>query len=164
MKVGRFRLHAALAAGAAGTVWRARHVSGHPAAVKLLRRVDHAERFELELDADDEQLQLAGELLELEPSLLRVVAERTGGNPLYLLQLIAQGVADDVLEPGPWGHRLHRGAQLGLPEDLRTSCASLADSLPSSWRDPLLLAALLGPDVDDRTWTRMDHTPCSSRS
>lgn len=114
------------------------------------------------LDPEEHRL-LIKHMLGLEEKLVDEVAQRTGGNPLYAVQLVGDWVERDVLELGHRGFRLRRGEEAPLPDDLqalfRDRLAKLVrQNLDDSPSQPLLameLAAILGTDVPTREWTAL---------
>ncbi len=99
---------------------------------------------------------LVRELLGLETTLAQEVAERTGGNPLFAVQLVGDWVHRGVLEIGEAGFRLREGLQVELPEDLHSVWTWRIDQVleggaPSDVR-ALELAAVLGQDVSSQEW------------
>ncbi len=116
------------------------------------------------LPTDDHRL-LIKRLLGLEDELVQQVASRTGGNPLYAVQLVGDWVERGVLELGENGFRLRRGEAAPLPTDLqevfRDRLTKLVgqdlDADPSDALLAMELAAVLGTDVKRAEWT----TVCS---
>ncbi len=122
--------------------------------VDRLTSRDRCRRMDLEPLDEPAQLELARSLLDMDEGSLVALARRSAGNPLVLEQLVTQALAGGQLEPGPWGHRLRAGAALELPEDLRAGWARRVAEMPLPWRQALLVAALLGNEVDRRAWHR----------
>ncbi len=96
MKVGRFTLLQELASGASGTVWTARHDSGHPAAVKLLKEASLAARFELELQA------ISG---LHHPNIVQVFDAGTTRDQAWLAMELLTGGPLHLRVPGAWPER-----------------------------------------------------------
>ena len=105
----------------------------------------------------DEWRQLVRRILVLEGDLAAQVEERTAGNPLFAVQLVADWVQRGILEPGPVGFRLRRGMQAQLPDNLHQVWVERMDrileGLPDSDRTAVQLAAVLGQEVDDGEWS-----------
>jgi tetratricopeptide (TPR) repeat protein len=102
---------------------------------------------------------LIQELLGLEGDLAAQVTERTGGNPLFAVQLLDDWVHRGWLVPGAKGFQLKSGVVPRLPDDLAQVGSArirrlLADR-PSQDRVALELAATLGLDVDTGEWRRL---------
>ncbi len=99
---------------------------------------------------------LVRQILVLEGDLAARVEERTAGNPLFAVQLVADWVQRGILEPGPVGFRLPKGMEAPLPDDLRQVWVErmrrILDGLPESDAVAVQLAAVLGQEVDDREW------------
>jgi tetratricopeptide (TPR) repeat protein len=95
-------------------------------------------------------------LLGLEGDLAEKVADRTGGNPLFAVQLVGDWVQRGVLEVGENGFVLQAGERAVLPDDihqvwsLRLSRALLGQ--PESAQVATELAAILGGEVDQSEW------------
>lgn len=101
---------------------------------------------------DTERGRLVRELLGLEGDLAAQVEERTGGNPLFAVQLVGDWVRRGVLEVGATGFVLRAGEHAELPDDLHSVWVgavdrALADGGPDA-RRALELAACLGLSVD----------------
>ncbi len=93
--------------------------------------------------------------LGLAPSLATDLSERSGGNPLFAVQLVGDWVERGVLIPGVEGLVLAEGSSSELPESIRAvwtaRVARLLDGR-EDWRTPLELAALLGLDISLSVW------------
>jgi tetratricopeptide (TPR) repeat protein len=104
----------------------------------------------------DEHSALLRELLPLDAALAARVHERTAGNPLFVVQIVAEQVARGELEAGPGGFRARQGAADRLPDDLHATWASrvgrVAAALPDGTAATLELAACLGAQVDLGEW------------
>jgi len=106
--------------------------------------------------AEVHRAELVRQLLGLESHLAVEVERRTGGHPLFAVQLVGEWVQRGLLEPGRRGFRLKDGALPDVPDDLRQVWAqridrflhgrSLADAVS------LELAAVLGHDVAWEDW------------
>ncbi len=100
--------------------------------------------------------QLVQGLLRLEGEVARQVEERTGGNPLFAVQLVGDWVQRGVLEVGKTGFVLSRGVQLPLPDGIHQLWAQrlerVLESRPSAGRGVLEIASVLGQEVGDAEW------------
>lgn len=100
--------------------------------------------------------QLAEELLGLAPGLAGRVAERTGGNPLFAVQLVQDWVQRDLVELSETGFRLRDGAVAVIPDDAHAvwdaRLARLLDHRDASEAHSLEIAAVLGQTVDRDEW------------
>ncbi len=105
------------------------------------------------LGAEDRR-QLVQGLLMLEGEVATQVEERTGGNPLFAVQLVGDWVQRRILLPGPDGFVLEQGANLDIPDDLHHLWASRLSSILNDEHErvSLELAALLGASVDEQEW------------
>jgi len=130
-----------------------------PVASELLDRIVDLDRcVEVPLPPlpDDEHGQLVKQLLMLEGEVADQVALRTGGNPLFAVQLVGDWVQRGILEVGEHGFVLAEGADATLPDDIHALWDSridrlLADRAPDT-RQSLEIAALLGPEIDPGEW------------
>lgn len=100
--------------------------------------------------------ELVERLLNLEGELARQVEERTGGNPLFAVQLVGDWVQRGELVPGETGFRLRDGARESLPDGLHEVWARkvgrVLDALEPDARAALEVAAALGQEVDKEEW------------
>ncbi len=134
-------------------------------ATNLEAVLSHRRSSEVEVKplSSDEHHELVEKLLSLESSLAARVAERTGGNPLFAVELVGDWVGRGVLTIGPEGFQLARGAKPVLPQSLHDVWAErigraiegLADQSPEF----LELAACLGREVDDEEWQELCDDP-----
>lgn len=101
---------------------------------------------------------LIHELLQLDGELADQVEQRTGGNPLFITQLVGDWVQRGILLPGPQGFTLRPGAQPDLPDDLHAVWQMRVDRVLEGRgrleRRALELAAILGMRVDSGEWRR----------
>jgi serine/threonine protein kinase/tetratricopeptide (TPR) repeat protein len=106
----------------------------------------------------DDQRKLVEELLMLERDLAKQVADRTGGNPLFAVQLVGDWVSRGVLDVGATGFVLQSGEKAVLPDDIREVWRMRVRRLlvhhPATAQSALELAAILGRDVDSSEWER----------
>ena len=91
---------------------------------------------------------LVATLLGLSGALAERVAERTSGNPLFAVQLVADWVRRSILVAAPGGFALAEGAEVPLPDDLHALFAGRVQA-PS-----VELAAVLGEHVEEEEWAR----------
>ena len=97
--------------------------------------------------------ELIQELLMLEGDVAAQVEERTGGNPLFAVQLVGDWVQRGILLPGPRGFVLESGAAVDIPDDLHAVWDDrLQALLQPGERRALELAAVLGAAVDEQEW------------
>ncbi len=108
------------------------------------------------LDSDDREELVRG-LLGMEGPLIDEVAERSGGNPLFAVQLVADWVHRDLLEVGELGFRIREDSPLEMPEDLQRMWAQrLISALafrPADDTRALEIAAVLGQEVVPVEWS-----------
>jgi tetratricopeptide (TPR) repeat protein len=104
----------------------------------------------------EHRAQLVRNLLGLEGELAREIEERTGGNPLFAVQLVGDWVERGVLERGTGGYRLKRGVEMVLPADVHAvwadRVARLLAGRPLGQVMALELAAALGTEVNTDEW------------
>jgi len=102
--------------------------------------------------------ELVRELLGLSGELAAQVDERTGGNPLFAVQLVGDWVQRGVLEVGESGFVLRRGEEARFPDDLHEVWSGRVDRLLEGLldrsRNALEIAAALGLAVDRPEWER----------
>ena len=100
--------------------------------------------------------QLAEDLLGLSPGLATEVAQRTGGNPLFAVQLVQDWVQRDLVELSKTGFRLREGVEVVIPDDVHAvwevRLSQLLDHRPPEEGHSLELAAVLGQIVDRDEW------------
>lgn len=99
---------------------------------------------------------LVSQLLGLEGRLVEDVVERTGGNPLFAIQLIGDWVQRGVLDVGGRGFVLRSGEHAVIPDNIHDLWSRrlerfLADR-PAASRHALELAAALGHRVTIKEW------------
>ncbi|MFW5968124.1 MAG: serine/threonine-protein kinase PknK, partial [Persicimonas sp.] len=125
-------------------------------ALEALVDREDADRIKLDGLRRRSRRRLVDELLFLEPSLAREVADHTDGNPLFAVQLIGDWIDRSVLQPSPEGFTLREGESTTIPEDLYTVWNSRLDEvLRDASSDDLYaleLAAVLGRSVDAEEW------------
>jgi len=102
---------------------------------------------------------LVNELLTLEPGLAGEVEKRTGGNPLYTMQLVGDWVARGHLVQGNNGYRLKDGVRFELPDSLHQlweqRISRATRGLSKDDKQALELAGLLGQEVHIPSWRRL---------
>jgi serine/threonine protein kinase/tetratricopeptide (TPR) repeat protein len=100
--------------------------------------------------------ELVQELLGLTPALARRVFDRTGGSPMFAVELVGDWVRRDLIVPTGRGYRLRDGVMPELPRGIQQLCAArVRRSLRGTGPDAetaLELAAALGERVDDVEW------------
>lgn len=99
---------------------------------------------------------LVRELLYLDGRLADEVEDRSGGNPLFAVQIVGDMVVRGKLRFGPRGFILSDGEQVEIPEDIHALWRSRVFRLVAA-RDPadlvaLEIAAALGLEVDREEW------------
>jgi tetratricopeptide (TPR) repeat protein len=103
-----------------------------------------------------DRVSLVGGLLHLRGDLASEVQARTGGNPLFAVQLVGDWVARGVLVVGARGFVLRPGAAATLPDGIHglwaDRIARLLDGRPDGARLALEIAAVLGVEVDLQEW------------
>jgi tetratricopeptide (TPR) repeat protein len=131
-----------------------RPVTRNALAELVRRHPKRTARIEVGPLPEDDRRELVRSLLGLTPGLSEQVAELSGGNPLYAVQLVAEFVHSDHLQAGDAGFGLRPGAE--VPPDLagvwRRRVDSLLNLRPLDDRRALEIAALLGQEVDPDEW------------
>ncbi len=106
--------------------------------------------------APEYRTELVEEMLGLEAGLAAQVAERSGGNPLFAVQLVGDWVERRVLEVSEGGFRLAQGERAELPDDIHSLWSQRLRSISKDYHSSSLisleLAAALGQDVDEHEW------------
>ena len=118
-------------------------------------------RIEIGALPKEQRGMLVKELLSLEPGLAGELEERTGGNPLYTMQLVGDWVERDHLEQGDNGYKLKKGVKIELPDTLHQLWEQRIEratrGLGDDDRRALELAGLLGQEIDNSAWHRLCH-------
>jgi len=103
-----------------------------------------------------DRAELVQELLGLEGDVAAQVEERTGGNPLFAVQLVGDWVQRGVLVVGKTGFQLRPGERAVIPDDIHQLWVGRIDRVlenrPIDARIALELAAKLGNEVDEAEW------------
>ncbi len=113
-------------------------------------------RMDLAPLTETDTVALVRRLLPLRASRARRVAKRVGGNPLFLVHLVADWVQRGLLRPTPQGWDLTDDAVPTLPDDLHGVWAERLERLLvgalDGARPALEVASALGASVDDVEW------------
>lgn len=125
---------------------------GGRAAIEAFGKLRGVERRPIGPLLSDARRALVEGLLGLEGELADQVVERTGGNPLFAVQLVGDWVQRGVLEVSATGFVLRSGAHADLPDDIHALWGARIDRVIGAGRPALELAALLGLEVDDAIW------------
>ncbi|MCB9678735.1 MAG: protein kinase [Alphaproteobacteria bacterium] len=106
---------------------------------------------------------LVRELLGLEPVLAAQVERRTGGNPLFTIQLVGEWIEANHLVVGPDGFMLRDKEQANIPRSLdevwKERHMRILQDLPANARIMLERAAVLGDRVDLIEWSQVCDDP-----
>jgi serine/threonine protein kinase/tetratricopeptide (TPR) repeat protein len=107
--------------------------------------------------------ELVHDLLGLDEALAARVADRTGGNPLFAVQLVGSWVQDGTLEVTERGFQLKAGAGVELPDDLHAVWSAhvgrIVGEFPANAQEFLEVAACLGQEVRSDEWRRACDDP-----
>lgn len=99
---------------------------------------------------------LIHEVLGLDGDLAAQVEARTGGNPLFAVQLVGDWVQRGVIQVGDSGFVLRPGSRAPIPDDLHQvwagRVARLLAGQPPEAQEALEIAATLSPFVDRQEW------------
>ncbi len=100
--------------------------------------------------------ELVRELVGLEGRLATRIEERTGGNPLFAVQLVGDWIERGLLVPSEQGFELRAGASLDLPDSLQQVWGDRVEHLLRDCTEAqvlaLVLAAVLGQEVNGPEW------------
>ncbi len=78
------------------------------------------------------------------------LSERSGGLPLYPVEVVRELVARGWLRGQPGAYRAHRGLRrIEIPEDVRAALCARVDVLPAPLREVLEVAAILGVTFEE---------------
>jgi serine/threonine protein kinase/tetratricopeptide (TPR) repeat protein len=101
---------------------------------------------------------LVEQLLGLSGDVVHEVATRTGGNPLFAVQLVGDWIARGLLVATDHGLAPAAGSGAELPDDIHTLCTARIEHAlldkDDGDRRALELAALLGGEVQTQEWAR----------
>jgi serine/threonine protein kinase/tetratricopeptide (TPR) repeat protein len=131
----------------------AEHGEGHFGAL-----LNHARSEQLTLAPlnREEQSALVRELLGLEPTLAAQVESRSGGNPLFAVQLVSDWIQRGLLVTGAEGFRLAEGADARMPDNLAQVWRQRVEQLFAGRGEgeihAIEVAAMLGQDVHREEW------------
>jgi len=121
-----------------------------------LTRTEHTTSLEIGPLSPTDHRRLISELLDLEPSLQRQIHDRTGGNPLFTIQLLNDWVDHDLLTRDQQGFRLESDRTLPIPDNLGDFWSDRVGAFLDDFDDrtavALELASALGQEVDLRIW------------
>ncbi len=128
--------------------------------LSAVRRHPRTRSLHLSALTREEHRELIEKMLALDEGLVDHVVERTGGMPLFAIELVKDWVDRGVLEAGAEGYRLSDQAERRLPDDLhelwRRRLEHLARRLEASHRheamQALEIGAMLGSRVERRQW------------
>lgn len=125
-------------------------------AVQELMESPRAARLLLDGLDQEESRKLVRQLLRLDEELANHILQRSGGIPLFAVQLVDDWVARGKLQMGREGFMLKPGADIAIPDDLhelweRRIQGFLETRAPETLYY-LELAAALGQEVDEREW------------
>ncbi len=115
-------------------------------------------RFTIDPLPPDAHRKLVHELIGLDDELCQKVAERTGGMPLFAIQLIGDWIERGLLVPGPNGFKLKDGTSENLPDSLHEVWLSrlrliFKDTKVQQYAiEQLEIAASLGLQFDADEW------------
>jgi tetratricopeptide (TPR) repeat protein len=105
---------------------------------------------------DEELRALIRDLLRVEPGLARSVQERSGGSPLFAVQVVQDWVRRGVLVAGEQGYRLPSGESRALPDSIHEvwqgRMEQALQTMHSDSLRALSIAAALGMEVDEEDW------------
>ncbi|MBN2799410.1 MAG: protein kinase [Deltaproteobacteria bacterium] len=131
--------------------------------LKALLSMQNADSLHIGALSPEDHLRMVERLLSLERPLARTVADRTGGNPLFAVQLVGEWVMRGLLEAGPLGFRLVEDAEAVIPDDLHEVWSGRVERLLTSFHEDarvaLEQAAVLGLEVDDDEWREVADDP-----
>jgi eukaryotic-like serine/threonine-protein kinase len=106
----------------------------------------------------EEGIALLTHALDLEPRLAAQVMRWVEGNPSHAIALVGAWLQEGTIRAGDNGFELVPGQRLGPPQDLRRIWRTRLDPVLETLDDPtrkgLMLAAVLGLQVDALEWSR----------
>src|SRR5262249_54608214 len=96
-------------------------------------------------------------------ALEQVLIERTGGNPLFLNEVLSSLAEEGVLRRAGRRYRLTRAMEpFNLPESVRSLLSERIDRLGANEKDVLQAAAVIGPSTTLRLLERVARTPATA--
>jgi class 3 adenylate cyclase/tetratricopeptide (TPR) repeat protein len=117
------------------------------------------EQLALRVLGPEEARTLAGELLGSDPSLdglPELVAERTGGNPFYVEEVVRSLLEDGSLAGERGAHRLVRSVEsLEIPATVQAVLAARIDRLDETEKATLQAAAVIGNEFTEPVLTKV---------
>ncbi len=126
----------------------------------MLERITESEAtttIELKSLTHSEIDRLVRDLLYLDGALADEVEERSGGNPLFAVQIVGDMVAGGKLQFGPRGFVLGPNETVEIPDDIhalwRSRVFRLVAARPEADMVSLEIAAAIGLEVDRDEWT-----------
>ncbi len=129
------------------------------AASRLVAELDESPLFEnreVKPLRKHNSLGLVQHLLGLDGELARQVEERSGGIPLFAVQLVGDWVMQGKLTLGPVGFSLREGVGVDIPDDIHAIWAERLKSVRSVFGQAgqvaLMIAAALGQEVNIEEW------------
>lgn len=134
-------------------------VSGTPASlfIELLEKRPKVQSFEIGPLDNAASERLVEELLGLHGALAAEVVERSGGNPMFAVQLVGDWVSRGLLEVRDGSFALRPGVDVRVPDHIHDVwTVRFARALASSQGTPRLaveIAAALGVEVDIKEWS-----------
>ncbi len=127
-----------------------------PPRLAQLRGTDGVETLPVGELVGADRVALIEGLLGLSGALAEEVAARTGGNPLFAVQLVGDWVERGILEAGKSGFELVNGARVSIPDAIHDLWKSRLDRLmmvhDPATRRALEVAAVLGVSVEANEW------------
>lgn len=141
-----------------GTV-RDEALGDRPLEARLLDELVDRDRVSvLEVDPLEETARrfLVEQLLRLAPETAHRVLDRSGGNPLFAVELVRDWIERDLLVTTDRGFALDEEADVGMPEDLfgvwNDRLTRFLEVASEDQRAALQLAAALGGHIAEREW------------
>jgi serine/threonine protein kinase/tetratricopeptide (TPR) repeat protein len=136
--------------------------------LRVLSELPDLETMEIGPMPAEDQAALIRDLLRVEPGLARSVQKRSGGSPLFAIQVVEDWVRRGVLQPGPEGFCLPKGEATALPDSIHEIWQGRIEQallgLDPSVRRGLTIAAALGLEVEEEDWVGACATLQAERS
>ena len=128
--------------------------------IRALFEATDASRIALDPLGADDQRQLLGRLLDLDPDFAERLAGRTEGHPLFAIQLLRSWVDRGLIEESREGFRLRAEADVDIPDDihelwlerLRRFAEDTTPEAPEIALQTLESAAALGREIAPAEW------------